>query len=37
MEPECSLPYSQQHSTGPFTEPYESSQYRPILSLLDSS
>jgi hypothetical protein len=33
MEPEGSLPYSQDHSTGPYTEPDQSSPYYPILSL----
>jgi hypothetical protein len=32
MEPEGSLPYSQEPSAGPYPEPYQSSQYRPILA-----
>jgi hypothetical protein len=35
MEPEISLPYSQESTTGPSPEPDESSQYHPILFLED--
>jgi hypothetical protein len=35
MEPEGSLPCSQEPSTGSYPEPDESSPYYPILSLLD--
>jgi hypothetical protein len=34
MEPECSLPCSQEPSTGPCPEPDQSNPYHPILSLL---
>jgi hypothetical protein len=37
MEPEGSLPLSQEHSTGSYPEPDESSPYNPILVLLDPS
>jgi hypothetical protein len=33
MEPEDSLPCSQEHSTGPYPEPDQSSTYQLILSL----
>jgi hypothetical protein len=33
MEPEELLPYSQEHSTGPYPEPAQSSPYNPILFL----
>jgi hypothetical protein len=33
MEPEGSLPCSQDPSTGPYSEPDQSNQYHPILSL----
>jgi hypothetical protein len=33
MEPEGSLPCSQEPSTGPYTEPDQSNPYHPILSL----
>jgi hypothetical protein len=33
LEPEGSLPYSQQPATSPYPEPYESSPYIPILFL----
>jgi hypothetical protein len=33
MEPESSLPCSQEPSTGPYPEPDQSNQYNPILSL----
>jgi hypothetical protein len=36
MEPEGSLPCSQEPSTGPYPEPDRSSPYHPILSLLRS-
>jgi hypothetical protein len=35
MEPEVSLPYSQEPYTGSYPEPDESSPYHPILSLQD--
>jgi hypothetical protein len=35
MEPESSLPFSQESSTLPYPEPDKSSQYHPILSLED--
>jgi hypothetical protein len=35
MEPEGSLPYSQESSTGPYHEPDQSNPYYPILSPLD--
>jgi hypothetical protein len=35
MEPDDSLPCSQEPSTGPYPEPDRSSPYYPILSLLD--
>jgi hypothetical protein len=34
MEPERSLPYSQEPSTGPYPEAYQSNTFHPILSLL---
>jgi hypothetical protein len=34
MEPEGSLPYSQEPSTGPYPEPDQSSPYHPILRVL---
>jgi hypothetical protein len=37
MEPEDSLPCSQEPSTRPYPEPDQSSQYCPILSLYDHS
>jgi hypothetical protein len=37
MEPEDSLPYSQEPSTGPYPEHDRSSPYYPILSLQDPS
>jgi hypothetical protein len=33
MEPDGSLPYSQEHSTGPYPEPAQSNPYHPSLSL----
>jgi hypothetical protein len=33
MEPEGSLPYSQEPSTGPYPEPDQCNSYRPILFL----
>jgi hypothetical protein len=33
MEPEGSIPYSQEPSTGPYPEPYQSNPHHPILSL----
>jgi hypothetical protein len=33
MEPEASMPFSQEFATGPYPESGQSSQYRPILSL----
>jgi hypothetical protein len=33
MEPEASLPPSQEPSTGPYPEPDQSNPYHPILSL----
>jgi hypothetical protein len=33
MEPEGSLPYSQEPSTGPYPEPDQSNPYHPTLSL----
>jgi hypothetical protein len=33
MEPEVSLPCSQEPSTGPYSEPDQSNPYQPILSL----
>jgi hypothetical protein len=33
MEPEGSLPYSQELSTGPYSEPDQSNPYYPLLSL----
>jgi hypothetical protein len=35
MEPEGSLPCSQELSTGPYSEPDQSNPYHPILSLYD--
>jgi hypothetical protein len=35
MEPEGSLPWSQEPSTGPYPEPDQSNLYHPILSLKD--
>jgi hypothetical protein len=35
VEPKVSLPYSQELSTGPYPEPYQSSLYHPILNLQD--
>jgi hypothetical protein len=35
MEPEDSLPCSQESSTGPYPEPDQSNPYYPILSLSD--
>jgi hypothetical protein len=37
MEPEGSLPYSQNHSTGPDPQPDESSPYYPLLFIWDMS
>jgi hypothetical protein len=37
VEPECSLPCSQERPTGPNPEPYQSSPYRLIISLLRSN
>jgi hypothetical protein len=36
MEPENSLPYLQEPSTGPYPKQEESSSHNPILSLKDS-
>jgi hypothetical protein len=36
MEPEGSLPCSQESSTDPYPKPDQSSPYHPILSLLDT-
>jgi hypothetical protein len=33
MQPEGSIPYSQELSTGPFPEPYKSNPHHRILSL----
>jgi hypothetical protein len=35
MEPEGSMPCSQEPSTGPYPEPYKSNPLHPILSLQD--
>jgi hypothetical protein len=35
MEPEGSLPYSQELSTGPYPEIYQSNPHHPVLSLQD--
>jgi hypothetical protein len=35
MEPEGSLSYSQEPSTGPYPEPDQSTPYHPILSVQD--
>jgi hypothetical protein len=37
MEPEGSLPHSQESSTGPYHEPDKTSPYHPILPLWDPS
>jgi hypothetical protein len=37
MEPEVSLPCSQEHATGYYTKPDESSPYYPTLFLYDTS
>jgi hypothetical protein len=37
MEPESSLPCSQEPSTGPYSEPDQSSPYHPILSKFHSN
>jgi hypothetical protein len=37
MEPEVSLPRSEEISAGPYPEPDQSNPHRPILSLQDSS